>query len=96
MKVANKNNLKKYSKDLLCHNYSEDNVKKLLKCETLEDFNSIMECFGVEYLNSISGENDIVYVDTGDTYNTTIVYYHDKMRITSIGDIIEKNMNDYF
>ena len=93
--VANKTNLKKYGKALLDENYSDDKVKELLKCKTLDDFNNVINAFGVEYTRSISGENDFEYVNVGDSYVLTIVDYKGKLRITRIGDIVENNMNDF-
>lgn len=93
--VANKTNLKKYGKALLDENYSDDKMKELLKCKTLDDFNNVLNAFGVEYVRSISGENDFEYVNVGDSYGLTIVDYKGKLRITSDGDIIENNMNDF-
>lgn len=93
--VANKMNLKKYGKTLLDENYSDDKMKELLKCKTLDDFNNVLNGFGVEYVRSISGENDFEYVNVGDSYALTIVDYKGKLRITSDGDILENNMNDF-
>ena len=93
--VANKMNLKKYAKALLDENYSDDKVKELLNCKTLDDFNHVIDGFGVEYVRSVSGENDFEYVNVGDSYGLTIVDYKGKLRITSDGDILENNMNDF-
>ena len=93
--VANKTNLKKYGKALLDENYSDDKVKELLKCKTLDDFNNVLDGFGVEYVRSLSSENNFEYVNVGDSYGLTIVDYKGKLRITRIGDIVENNMNDF-
>ena len=93
--VANKMNLKKYGKTLLDENYSDDKMKELLKCKTLYDFNNVLDAFGVEFTRSISGENNFGYVNVGDSYELTIVDYKGKLRITSIGNIVENNFDDF-
>lgn len=93
--VANKMNLKNFAKVLLDKNYSDDKVKELLKCKTIDDFNNVLNGFGVEYIRSISGENDFEYVNVGDSYSLTIVDYKGKLRITTWGNIVENNMNDF-
>lgn len=93
--VANKMNLKKYGKALLDKNYSDDKMKELLKCKTLDDFNNVLNAFGVGYARSLSGENNFEYVNVGDSYVLTIVYYKGKLRITMIADIIENNFDDF-
>lgn len=93
--VANKQNLKKYAKDLLNVWYDKESEKQLLKCKTLEDFNKVMNGFGIEYATSISGKNDFEYVNTGDSYNYTICDYKGRLRITTWGDIVENNMDDF-
>lgn len=60
--------------------------------------NSLLEGFGVE---AIQGEwldhyhQNIIasYVNTGDTYNTTIILDHrtDRYQLTSFGDFVERN-----
>ena len=93
--IANKTNLKKYAKALLDKNYSDDKVKELLKCKTLDDFNNVLDGFGVEYVRSLSSENNFEYVNVGDSYGLTIVDYKGKLRITTWGNIVENNMNDF-
>ena len=93
--VANKQNLKKYAKDLLGVWHDKKSEKQLLKCETLEDFNKVMHGFGIEEVLSISHENDFEYVNMGDSYNYTICDYKGKLRITTWGDIVENNMDDF-
>lgn len=93
--VANRMNLKKYGKALLDKNYSEDKVRELLKCKTLDDFNNVLNAFGVGYARSVSSENNFEYVDVADSYALTIVDYKGKLRITTIGDIIENNFDDF-
>lgn len=93
--VANRMNLKKYSEKLLDKNYSEDKVRELLKCKTLDDFNNVLNAFGVGYARSNSGENNFKFVNVGDSYVLTIVDYRGKLRITTIGDIIENNFDDF-
>ena len=93
--VANKQNLKKYSKDLLGNIYTVEKEKELLKCETLIDFNEVLEGFGIESVASISHEHDFEYVNTGDSYNYTICDYKGRLRITTWGDIVENNMDDF-
>ncbi len=93
--VANKTNLKKYGKELLGKDYNEDKLKELLRCRTLEDFNNVLNAFGVGYARSNSSENNFEYVNVGDSYVLTIVDYRGKLRITTIGDIIENNFEDF-
>ena len=93
--VANKQNLKKYSKDLLGNIYTVEKEKELLKCETLTDFNKVLEGFGIESVASISHEHDFEYVNVGDSYCYTICDYKGKLRITTWGDIVEDNMDDF-
>jgi hypothetical protein len=54
----------------------------------LEDINKIMNAYGVESL--YNDGIDLDYVNTGDTYNITIFYYKDKLRIGDWGSIAEK------
>ena len=63
----------------------------------LEECNRLLECFGVE---AITGEWQngywcnilAVYVNTGDTYATTIMYHREKgYMVTSWGDYVERN-----
>ena len=93
--VANKQNLKTYSKDLLGNIYTVEKEKELLKCETLIDFNEVLEGFGIESVASISHKHDFEYVNLGDSYCFTICDYKGKLRITSWGDIVENNMDDF-
>ena len=93
--IANKQNLKKYSKDLLGNIYTVEKEKELLKCETLTDFNKVLEGFGIESVASISHKHDFEYVNMGDSYNYTICDYKGRLRITTWGDIVENNMDDF-
>ena len=47
--------------------------------------------FGVEGDCALNGEGciDIQYLNTGDTYDTTIVYYRGRVMVASWGDIVE-------
>ena len=47
--------------------------------------------FGVEGDCALNGEGciDIQYLNAGDTYETTIVYYRGRLMVTSWGDIVE-------
>ena len=64
----------------------EDTEKKFPKLET----------YGVEGDCHLNGENsiDIQYLNTGDTYAPTIVYYKGRFRVTSWGDIVEQAENE--
>ena len=93
--VANKQNIKKNSKDLLGNIYTVEKEKELLKCETLTDFNNVFEGFGIESVASISHKHDFEYVNVGDSYCYTICDYKGKLRITTWGDIVEDNMDDF-
>ena len=44
--------------------------------------------FGVESIKSEKGEY-ASYINTGDVYNTTIIYWHQNYRVQSLGDFIE-------
>lgn len=54
----------------------------------LKDINKIMNAFGVESL--YPDIPDCEYVNVGDTYNTTILYFKNELRIGCWGDIVEK------
>ena len=47
--------------------------------------------FGVEGDCALNGEGciDIQYLNTGDAYETTIVYYRGRLMVASWGDIVE-------
>lgn len=59
----------------------------------LHALNHELETFGVEYVrgNNTKRSPSFDYLNTGDTYATTIVRYADgRYRITSWGDIVER------
>ena len=58
-------------------------------------FNEVLEGFGIESVASISHKHDFEYVNLGDSYCFTICDYKGKLRITSWGDIVENNMDDF-
>jgi hypothetical protein len=69
--------------------------------KALKILDVLLDGFGVEY---IASSNDtcfdyygIEYINTGDTYSTTILYDRDKdkMFLCSWGDIVENRMNFY-
>ncbi|NBT35503.1 MAG: hypothetical protein EBT03_08185 [Betaproteobacteria bacterium] len=69
----------------------------------LEFANGAMEAYGVEAVRGDiprrSPYADIVllYVNTGDTYNTTLVYdtHKDKFLVASVGDWVERHGEEY-
>ena len=58
---------------------------------TLTRASVILDGFGVEYLVPDDGTQPIAYVNMGDTYNTTIMFDHEKNRflLGSWGDVVE-------
>ena len=50
--------------------------------------NMLAEGFGVESIESTQGEY-ASYLNMGDTYNITIVYWRGNYRVQSIGDFVE-------
>jgi hypothetical protein len=67
----------------------------------LELLNSILRCFGVEYIPRKEDTQHetlgISYLNLGDTYISTVIYDHkeDKWMICSWGDIIEEKPEDF-
>lgn len=67
----------------------------------LEIANKLMNEFGVEYIahreDSHRGAFGLEYVNTGDTYKTTLIYNLESGRflISSWGDIVERNQKKY-
>jgi hypothetical protein len=61
----------------------------------LSALNELLECFGVEAFNSRESRMHAIaeYLNTGDTYSTTILFRHDTgtFRLTSWGDFLEAN-----
>ena len=66
--------------------------------EAMAPINASLESFGIEStrLNSDSytarylPANDLYWCNTGDTYSTTIAFWHGRFRITTWGDIVER------
>ena len=58
---------------------------------TLTRAGEMLDGFGVEYLVPDNGAQPVAYVNMGDTYNTTLMFDHEKNRflIGSWGDIVE-------
>ena len=69
----------------------------------LEFANGAMEAYGVEAVRgdiprrSPYGDIVLLYVNTGDTYNTTLVYdtHKDKFSVASMGDWVERHGDKY-
>jgi hypothetical protein len=67
----------------------------------LEMLNAVLHCFGVEYIarkeESYTDLEGISYLNTGDTYVATVIYDHtkDEWMISSYGDIVEENPEDF-
>lgn len=61
----------------------------------LSALNEVLECHGVEAFNSRESRMHAIaeYLNTGDTYSTTILFRHDTgtFRLTSWGDFFEAN-----
>lgn len=55
----------------------------------IEAINEVLECYGVEYCESISGDY-LSYCEAGDTYICTVCYYKGRFIVSSWGDIVEK------
>jgi len=51
--------------------------------------NIVLGLYGIE---AIQNNNDdwLEYLNTGDTYNATIIYYHGRFSVNSWGDIVER------
>lgn len=60
----------------------------------LEALNEVLDAFGIEYVEAGQGRRSpaFEYLNFGDTYDTTIVYFPDRhvWRVTSWGDIVER------
>lgn len=96
MVVANKQNIKKYAKELLGNEYSEHREIMLLNCTDLAQFNVALKGYGVEGTYSRKKpELSFEYVNMGDSYILTILKFKGKLRIGCWAEIVEKNMN-YF
>jgi hypothetical protein len=53
--------------------------------------NAELETFGVEYIKGKGRSRSIEYLNTGDTYATTIIRFSDgQYRVSSWGDIVER------
>ncbi len=50
--------------------------------------NSIAGLYGVEGAETESGEW-ATYLNTGDTYNPTVIYWRGRYRVQSLGDLVE-------
>lgn len=52
----------------------------------------VLDSYGVE---AIQNKNNqwLEYLNFGDTYNATIIYYHDRFFVSSWGDVVEKEFN---
>lgn len=73
--------------DIHCH--ISHNVSKAM--ESTERRFVDLGTFGVEGDCRLNGEGhiDIQYLNTGDFYDQTIVFYRDRLRVASVGDILE-------
>lgn len=99
--ILNLKNLKNSSKQLLGNIFSEEKEKELIsvyekhkyiiergiyKESTLEEFDQALENCGVECIKC-----KLYYSNSGDTYNTTILYYKNRYRICDWGTIVESS-----
>lgn len=61
----------------------------------LSALNELLECYGVEAFNTRNDPFRAIaeYLNTGDTYQTTILFRHDTgtFRLSSWGDFVERN-----
>ena len=73
--------------DIHCH--ISHNVANAM--ESTEERFVDLGTFGIEGDCRLNGEGhiDIQYLNTGDCYDKTIVFYRDRLRVTSVGDILE-------
>jgi hypothetical protein len=64
---------------------------------TLRHIDVLIEGFGIEYVNFKNGNVAFAYVNTGDSYNGTIVYNYKTLtfQATTVGDIVERDMTKY-
>lgn len=75
---------------------SDDRIMRIFN-----NLNTMLECHGVEYIRHRNddqyGAYGLTYLNTGDSYVATIIYNHktDTIAVCSIGDIVEKHMNEY-
>ena len=93
MVVANKQNIKKYAKELLGNEYSQQREMMLLNCSNLSDFNSVLKGYGVENAPCRKKpELSFSYVNMGDAYTMTVLLFKGKIRIGCWADIVDKNM----
>jgi hypothetical protein len=56
----------------------------------MEAFNTLMGGYGVEGFGDFGGNDSVDYVNTGDTYNPTIVLYNGRYFFETWGDRVEK------
>lgn len=54
-----------------------------------------LNLYGVEYIKNKDKKYNIEYINTGDSYTNTIIYFKGKYIIKSTGDIVEKYYKKY-
>lgn len=102
---ANSETLRKHAKALLGNEWSEETQAQLIdealngftrtrghishdRAEHLERLNTIMRAHGVEGI--LEGDIDIQYVNQGDTYDMTLLYWNDAVWVGDWGSIVEE------
>lgn len=55
--------------------------------------NDLLGGFGVEYAGEVDMYEGppLLYINMGDTYDTTVCLFNGTWKITSLGDIVERN-----
>lgn len=56
--------------------------------------NKVLGGFGVESICNKDGKY-LDYINFGDTYDTTIIFWNNRYIVSSWGDIVEKNSNNW-
>lgn len=105
MLKANTRNIRKWQSYLLDNTETDvqDFIKALLVARSgnnppnqeMMKIDRLLETHGVEFAQSISGENCFMYCNAGDAYATTIIWYRNDFYIGCWADIVEANMNDF-
>lgn len=104
---ANRKNLKAHAKALLGEKHSLEAESALIKealtppdydtgwhpsherADHLNRLSDIMNAFGCEGI--LEGNVDVQYVNMGDTYATTLLYWEDELWIGDWGSIVEES-----
>lgn len=94
IKVYDKNKLKMSREDEYDYDY-DDNYTDNNSFKVINNFNKVLDNYGVEIIRGKEAKDLIVYSNTGDSYDFTVLYYDKKYYIGSWTDIVEENRSQY-